>query len=71
MVLIYSVGGKENQIRLNRGTIVCVLVAVAIYANAWAYHRVGEIRREIAFQEELARNLHALTTATDAIAAQK
>lgn len=71
MFLIYSVGDKGNQVRLSQGMIVLLLVVTAIYANAWAFQRVGEIRRETAFQQELVQNLDALTIATDAIAASK
>lgn len=71
MFVIQSVGTKENQVRLSQRAVVCLLVVTAIYANAWAFQRVAEIRRDAAVQQELLFNLDELTKATDAIAAQK
>ena len=71
MFVIYSVESNSSRIQLTQQTVVCLLVGLAIYANAQAFHRVAEIRRDMAFQEQLGRNLDALQEAADAIAERR
>jgi hypothetical protein len=71
MFLLYSVEGNNRSLRWSQGAVVGVLVGLAIYTNLWAFHRVSEIRRNIAFQEQLRHGLDELTAATEAIAAAR
>ena len=71
MFWVQSVESKNNRIQLSKGTMVGLLVCVAIWANISSFQRVAEIRREIAFREQLTRSLDQLTTAADAVAQKK
>jgi hypothetical protein len=71
MFLLYSVENQDSHIRLSKNAMVSLLVCGAIVANVWAFHRVVEIKRDIAFREELAKNLNDLTAAAEQIALKK
>ena len=71
MFVLYSVEGRDRRFKLSRGVIVGILVGIAVYTNIRAFQRVAEIRRNIAFQEQLKRGLDELSAATEEIAAKR
>jgi hypothetical protein len=71
MILLYSVETQDSHIRLSRHAMVCLLVCAAILANVWASQRVAEMKRDLAFREQLGRNLNSLMNAADQIARKR
>ena len=71
MFLPYSVEGQSGRIMMSKQMSVFVLVCVAVAANISAARRVMEIKRDMAFRQQVSQNLDQLMAVTEQIARKR